>query len=666
MGRARTTSIDAATTDATDATDATVIPADPAVAWIVLADLALRRLATLHRIARGRGPDDLAGMRVGDAEIDAVLLEVTGGDDPVAWEKAAATLDPMLAEARDRFAASLEHAHPFSSIVANAMLGRAEAEVLAVALAVEVDTRRQRLVAYVNDDALRPRLTLETAAKLFGSSHPGAVTVGHGSGLRRAALVDVIDDGPWATHTIVPRASVVWALAGDTSLDPSLPRGAVFVEAADSFGEAFVVVTGIDRLRRRREAMQRTAGQRFLVVDQPTDDAGWSAVVAEATVSGAGVIVEVADELSVAGRTWIERASHLPWAISTRVDLPLSQFPDRSWVEYIAGEDTVSDEEWVAAFGPGVARAHHLTPEQVDLVSRAYVARHGDFDAAVRRLVSGRLEKLARRIRPSRTWDDIVLPADSMEQLRSISERYRFADRVYGDWGFSARPSRGLVALFSGASGTGKTMATEIIAGDLGLDVFKLDLSSVVSKYIGETERNLEEVFEAASAGNLVLFFDEADSLFGKRSEVKDARDRYANIEVSYLLQRLEAYDGVVVLASNFEKNIDDAFVRRIHARVEFSMPKAPERRAIWQQNLPAGAPVVGVDVDELAERFELTGGSIRNAAVHAAFLAAAEGTPITMECVVRGIGREFRKMGKLIRSEDFGPYSRLVSRPSA
>ena len=159
-----------------------------------------------------------------------------------------------------------------------------------------------------------------------------------------------------------------------------------------------------------------------------------------------------------------------------------------------------------------------------------------------------------------------------------------------------------------------------------------------------------------------MLFFDEADSLFGKRSEVKDARDRYANIEVSYLLQRLEAYDGVVILASNFEKNIDEAFVRRIHARVEFTVPKPPERQLIWRRNLPDSAPVEGVDLTDLAERFELSGGSIRNAAVHAAFLAAAEGSAITMEHTVRGVGREYRKMGKLIKADDFGPYLRLVA----
>ena len=315
-------------------------------------------------------------------------------------------------------------------------------------------------------------------------------------------------------------------------------------------------------------------------------------------------------------------------------------------------------------FGDDVPRRHRLSLEQVELVARAYVANDRDLDGAVRRLVSGRLEHLARRIRPARTWDDIVVSPDRLALLRELTARYRHADQVYDDWGFRASPSRGLVALFSGPSGTGKTLATEVVAGDLGLDVFKLDLSSVVSKYIGETERNLEEVFAAAGAGNVVLFFDEADALFGKRSEVKDARDRYANIEVSYLLQRLESYDGLVVLATNFERNIDDAFLRRIHLRVEFTLPAEPERKAIWEANLPASAPLGDIDTAFLAERFELPGGAIRNAALRAAFAAASDGTSITMTCVVQAIAREYARLGRLVRPADFGRYHDVVTLP--
>jgi SpoVK/Ycf46/Vps4 family AAA+-type ATPase len=233
---------------------------------------------------------------------------------------------------------------------------------------------------------------------------------------------------------------------------------------------------------------------------------------------------------------------------------------------------------------------------------------------------------------------------------------------VYDTWGFSATPSRGLVALFSGPSGTGKTLAAEVLAGELGLDMFKLDLSSIVSKYIGETEKNLDQLFDAAGLGNVVLFFDEADALFGQRSQVSDSRDRYANVEVSYLLQRVESFDGVVVLATNFEKSIDDAFLRRIHARIDFVLPEQAERRAIWSRQLPADSLDSDVDIDWVAERFEFSGGQIRNAAVHAAFLAAELGSLIRMELLVLGAAQEFRKAGRLVRPEVFGPWYGTVA----
>jgi SpoVK/Ycf46/Vps4 family AAA+-type ATPase len=311
----------------------------------------------------------------------------------------------------------------------------------------------------------------------------------------------------------------------------------------------------------------------------------------------------------------------------------------------------------------GVAdRGHRLGANQLRLVSTAIAGKDGDLDAAVRRLASGPLERLARHIRPRRTWDDLILTAERVEQLRELTARYRHRDTVFDEWGFPSFPSIGLVALFSGPSGTGKTLAAEVIAHDLGLDVYKLDLSSVVSKYIGETEKNLEQVFSAAAGGNLVLFFDEADSLFGKRSEVSDARDRYANIEVSYLLQRIESYDGLVIMATNFQKNIDEAFLRRIHVGIDFAAPEQPEREKIWRHAFPPGAPVKDLDWDFLAAQFKMSGGSITGAALHAAFLAADAGQPITMELVMLALKREFQKMGRLRTEAEFGKYASLVS----
>ena len=205
-------------------------------------------------------------------------------------------------------------------------------------------------------------------------------------------------------------------------------------------------------------------------------------------------------------------------------------------------------------------------------------------------------------------------------------------------------------------------MTAEVLAADLGLDLYRIDLSSVVSKYIGETEKNLERIFTAATAGNVVLFFDEADALFGKRSEVGDAHDRYANIEVSYLLQRLEHYDGLVILATNLRKNMDDAFLRRIDVAIEFDLPEPEQRRTIWEKVFPATAPIGDIDFDFLADRFDVSGGNISNAALAAAFLAADQGEPIGMEHVMLGLKREFQKLGRLRTESEFDRYLDLVN----
>jgi AAA+ superfamily predicted ATPase len=579
-----------------------------------------------------------------------------GDDDPL---RAA---DDAVDVARRRFVEALGEPTPFSALVANGGLAVPDAEVLALAVACETDARRQRLVAHLHEDAGRTRLTLGLVERVFGADHAGVLTLGPDAALRCTALVTVEPDGAWVDHVVVVEPAVVWALLGDGSRDPDVPIGGELVETELGGGAPLTVVTGRDRVRRWQTAAAGTAGVRFLVVSAPATEEGWAAVVREATVTGCGVIVELDDGLPVAGRRWVERARHLPWALTSREEIPLEDLPDRRHVELEAPLDEPTDEEWEEVVGAGVPRSHRLTPEQLRLVERVLPARAHDLDASVRRLGSGKLDRLARHIRPRRTWDDIVLDAERKEQMRTIVHRYRYADRVYRDWGFEPVPSSGVVALFVGPSGTGKTMAAEIVAGDLGLDLYKLDLSSVVSKYIGETEKNLEGIFDAAGAGNLVLFFDEADALFGKRSEVRDARDRYANIEVSYLLQRLESYDGLVVMATNFEKNIDEAFLRRIHVRVEFATPGPEERAAIWELNLPRGAPR-GDDVDLtwLAERFELTGAAIRNAAVAAAFAAAAEASPITMTALVRGVAKEYVKLGRLVRPEDFGDRYELL-----
>jgi SpoVK/Ycf46/Vps4 family AAA+-type ATPase len=257
-----------------------------------------------------------------------------------------------------------------------------------------------------------------------------------------------------------------------------------------------------------------------------------------------------------------------------------------------------------------------------------------------------KLDDLAQRIEPIAGWDDIVLPETQLEILREIAAHVRGRQRVYDDWGFARKSLRGLgvSALFEGVSGTGKTMAAEVLALELELDLYRIDLSQVVSKYIGETEKNLRRVFDAAESGGTILLFDEADALFGKRTEVKDSHDRYANIEVSYLLQRMEAYRGLAILTTNQRDALDQAFARRIRFVVNFPFPDVREREEIWRRVFPAATPTEGIDPAQLAA-LSLAGGSIRNIALSAAFLAADEEAPVGMRHLARAAARECTKL---------------------
>jgi AAA+ superfamily predicted ATPase len=277
-----------------------------------------------------------------------------------------------------------------------------------------------------------------------------------------------------------------------------------------------------------------------------------------------------------------------------------------------------------------------------------------------------KLSTLAHKVLSRYSWNDIVLPQDRTEQLREICNHVKYRDRVYSDWGFDRKLAmgKGLCVLFAGPSGTGKTMAADIIAGELGLDLYKIDLSTVVSKYIGETEKNLSRIFDEAETSNAILFFDEADALFGKRSEVKDSHDRYANIETGYLLQRMEEHEGIVILASNFRKNMDEAFVRRLHFTVEFPFPTEEDRNRIWESVWPEATPRdPGMDLKFLARRFQITGGNIRNIALSAAFLAADDNGIVGMRHLIRATQREYQKMGKLVPESDFStPLKDLIA----
>ncbi|MHB9033632.1 MAG: ATP-binding protein [Anaerolineae bacterium] len=375
----------------------------------------------------------------------------------------------------------------------------------------------------------------------------------------------------------------------------------------------------------------------------------------------------------LAEKTW-EPARELAGRPFLRLAMPELTYDERRslWDAGLDGDGPAMNGEELDA----LAGRYRLTAGQIrDALLRARILawtrepgkarlQINDIDAACRSQAQNRLGTLARKLQPHFAWEDIVLPRAQLTTLHLICTTVRHRSTVYGTWGFDRKLSlsKGLIALFAGPSGTGKTMAAEIIANDLGLDVYKIDLSSVVSKYIGETEKNLERIFSEAQDSDAILFFDEADALFGKRSEVKDAHDRYANIEIAYLLQRTEEYNGLVILASNVKKNMDEAFVRRLHFIIDFPFPEEAERLEIWKRTFPRQVPLdADIDLPFLARKFKMAGGNIRNIILTAAFLAADEHSIVCMRHLIRGASYEYQKMGKLVVEGDFEGYFDLV-----
>jgi len=620
--------------------------------WLVAADALLARAALV-----ARGTSDPA---LGDPVLRAVGQLVGTGDaePPAEVEDSTAELANILVATADvALEDALQPGQPLAALVETAGLTGAEAAVLALCVAVELDPHRQSVAAYLGGDNAGPWLTPWSLRRVVEDDDV-ALAVGPGGGLRRACLLVEADDRPWALTPLRPHPSVTWWLQGDQSPDPSLPPETELLDITGAGVARLVVVASPDRVRRLQAVTDAVDANGFVVCAATTDETALDSVVRRASLSGEAVVVEVKDRLPAQTRARIERAFHLRWAIASGHELPLDDLPRRPWQQLTAVAPLADSAEIAALFDADEStdvglNASQLTASQLDAAATAMAATGGDASAALRRIAAGEIETLATRIRPERTWDDLVLSPHKLELVRYLVERARHRHVVYGDWGFSPLPSRGVVGMFAGPSGTGKTLTAEIIAGELGLDLYRIDLSQLVSKYIGETEQNLAKVFAAAEASPVVLFFDEADALLGKRSEVRDSHDRYANIEVAYLLQRLERYDGVVLLATNLAGNMDTAFARRIHVTVEFTLPDRNERRRIWERCLPATAPMAkDVDLDKLAEFVDIPGGAISNAALAAAFLAASSNEPIGMATLVLAVKRELQKLGRLIPEE--------------
>ncbi len=348
----------------------------------------------------------------------------------------------------------------------------------------------------------------------------------------------------------------------------------------------------------------------------------------------------------------------------------------RPLITFEVGRPTVEEQRllWQAALGPAAAGlngrmeaivAHFdLDAARIGLIAAEALQRPADSPEALAESLwqacneysRPQLDELAQPIRPLATWDDLVLPEAQLQTLHEVAMHVRQRLKVYDEWGFAARSARGLgiSALFSGVSGTGKTMAAEVLANALQLALYRIDLSQVVSKYIGETEKNLRRTFDAAEESGAILLFDEADALFGRRSEVKDSHDRYANVEVSYLLQRMEAYRGLAILTTNLKEALDPAFLRRIRFVVHFPFPDAGQRAEIWRRIFPARTPTANLDIPRLA-RLNIPGGNIRNIAVYAAFLAADAGQPVGMEHLLRAAQVEYTKLERPLNEAGLG-----------
>jgi SpoVK/Ycf46/Vps4 family AAA+-type ATPase len=526
---------------------------------------------------------------------------------------------------------------------------------------LDVDARDARLAPFVKvikpsarlDELLLPAGMSEGLARLFRAAHAATAEGGGGA-------LAFIFDGPAGAG----KAFASEALCQDAGCELLVADVHALATAGTSFARLLARLFREARLRRAAVYLDRA--ESVLGEGEHETAARRTLLAALDEFEGVAVIGSLEpwhpSEGAPAGRFF-------------HVTLPAPDYEARLqlWRRFLAREGAAaSDEIEVEALADKFGFTAGRIRDAVAEARQRALLREGagfrittaDLYHSCRAQSSKKLRSLARKITPLYTWADIILPPDQLEHLREVCAHVKHRQRVFAEWGFGGKISlgKGLSALFVGPSGTGKTMAAEVIAGELGLDLFKIDLSCLVSKYIGETEKNLSRVFEEAEQSNAILFFDEADSVFGKRSEVKDSHDRYANIEVNYLLQRMEEYEGVVILASNYQKNIDEAFTRRIRFIVEFPFPDDDYRRRIWGKVFPEHTPLgEDIDFDFLAHKLKLSGGNIRNIALGAAFLAAGNGGRVQMGHVVCAAKREFQKMGRLLVRADFDEYFDLV-----
>jgi hypothetical protein len=581
-----------------------------------------------------------------------------------------------------------------------------ERDVLLMCVAVELDAGFAQLCAAAHDEARRAYPTFALALEILAGAHWSAIAPG--GALRRWRLLEVGAGETLMTSQLRVDERVLHYLLGVYSLDERLQS---FVEPVAPMRALPISYRAHAEQIVKLWTAQAEQPELWPVIQLTGDGRGGQHALAAVSCGQLGLrlhsmraadIPASSNEREALARLW-EREAVLSNS-GLLIDLhgteqldAISAFAERlRGLLFIAGDGLLSLNEraivrlpvnkpeaieqralWENSLGPLAAKLNGQLdkivaqfPFDVPAIENTGRAlREGGqlMDAETlgallwencRALARPRLEGQAERVETLAGWDDIVLPEAQLQTLREISIHVRQRTRVYETWGFAARGMRGLgiTALFAGASGTGKTLAAEIIANELKLDLYRIDLSRVVSKYIGETEKNLRGVFDAAEAGGAILLFDEADALFGKRSEVKEAHDRFANIEVSYLLQRMESYRGLAILTTNLRGSLDQAFLRRIRFIVSFPFPDASLRARIWQRIFPPATPTASLDIGKLA-RLNLTGGNIRNIALNAAFLAAEASEPVGMRHLLHTTRSEYSKMERPLTETEIGGW---------
>ncbi len=663
------------------------------LAWL---DHLLQREVRRQRAVYELAIDEFRGLFVSDDQVDAYFRAV-----PENVELGCALPCPAP-----------EQGSPLAAIAKCFNLDPMDVSLLVVALAPELDRRYETTFAYLNNDIGRKWPTIDLACRLLDDRSGVHAALLPGAALVATGLVEVWTEGAGrrperatAFGASLPASRFVQALPAPLPEGAQLvyPSGAdplpslapldLLVEANDA--PALMVLIGAIPLEPslKAEGLADALARPVIWVDlkaldQPHD--GLRALHPTAHLERAAVLVEGLEGAipsdALAGRRLAAALAALPGPtiIVVQQAALLDFLEDQNYVACRLAEPDRHTQRTIwgrclARAGLGtdpavlqlVTERFRLEPTRIERAVGAAAVAHRlsasrsafvsaeELCTAAREESGSALRSLAIQLPVHQAWTDLILPAATLVRVRAVADAIANRARVQDEWGMARLSgARGLVALFQGASGTGKTMSAGVIAHELGLDLFRIDLSSTVSKYIGETEKNLERLFRAAQGSNAILLFDEADALFGKRSEVKDAHDRYANIEVSYLLQRMEEHDGPMILATNFARNIDQAFARRLQHVVEFPSPDAEIRERLWHRMLAPPLPLEN-DVDRhfLAHAFELTGGEIRKAALDAAFAAAAGSNAVGMMHLVTSAAQEVRRQGRLVGAADLGIY---------